>query len=29
MMNIEDIPFLNKEEKDFFKSRQEHFAANN
>lgn len=29
VMNIEDIPFLNKEEKDFFKSRQEHFAANN
>lgn len=28
VMNIEDIPFLNKEEKDFFKSRQEHFAAN-
>lgn len=29
VMNIEDIPFLNKEEKDFFESRQEHFAANN
>lgn len=27
--NIEDIPFLNKEEKDFFQSRKEHFAANN
>lgn len=27
--NIEDIPFLNQEEKDFFQSRKEHFAANN
>ncbi len=27
--SIEDVPFLNKEEKVFFKSRQEAFAANN
>ena len=27
--NIEDIPFLNQEEKDFFQSRKEHFADNN
>ena len=29
VMNIEDIPFLNKEEKAFFKSRKDAFAANN
>lgn len=29
VMNIEDIPFLNDEEKAFFQSRKEHFAANN
>lgn len=29
VMNIEDIPFLNKEEKAFFQSRKDAFAANN
>ena len=29
VMNIEDIPFLNKEEKAFFQSRKDAFAASN
>lgn len=29
VVNIEDIPFLNDEEKVFFKGRKEHFSANN
>lgn len=29
VMNIEDIPFLNKEEKAFFQSRKDAFATNN